>query len=219
MPIKPTKGNAPAAETVEALSAKNIKPNERTEPVNSISHPNTVPALSFSLGNLQLRIIVIEGEPWFIASDVCAVLGIDRTQIRRLDDDEKGVYLTHTLGGEQEVAIISEPGFYSLTLSSRKPDAKRVKRWVTHEVLPSIRKTGGYSLKKQVPFDRQIARCQSLVLQIVRCDDAFGRMALIQLAKVAYAEISQDLPDVSLLPLLVSADNKQMAFSLEDGAS
>lgn len=91
------------------------------------------------------------GEPWFIAADVCAVLGLDNVTkaLLRVDDDDKtlisiqGRTPTEGIIGRQ-VNIISESGFYSLVLSSRKPVAKPFKRWVTHEVLPSIRKTGFY---------------------------------------------------------------------------
>lgn len=62
----------------------------------------------------------------------------------RLDEDEKGVVLTDTLGGTQELTAVNEPGLYSLILGSRKPEAKQFKRWITHEVIPTIRKTGGY---------------------------------------------------------------------------
>lgn len=79
-----------------------------------------------------------------MAADVCRALEIDRTQTRRLDDDEKGVCLIHTPGGEQNVACVSESGLYSLVLGSRKPEARDFKRWITHEVIPAIRKTGGY---------------------------------------------------------------------------
>ena len=86
----------------------------------------------------------LEGEPWFVAADVCRALGIDRTQTRRLDEDEKGVYSAQTPGGQQDMSIVNEPGLYALVLSSRKPEAKAFKRWITHEVIPNIRKTGGY---------------------------------------------------------------------------
>lgn len=85
-----------------------------------------------------------DGEPWFVAKDVLAILDVDRTSLERLDDDEKGVDSIHTPGGIQEMATVSEPGLFSLVLGSRKPEAKRFKRWVTHEVLPTIRKTGRY---------------------------------------------------------------------------
>lgn len=92
-----------------------------------------------------------QGNPWFIANDVCAVLEIvnSRDALTRLDDDEKGVVSTYTLGGEQEQSAINESGLYSLVLSSRKPEAKRFKKWVTAEVLPTLRKTGSYTM--QVP--------------------------------------------------------------------
>lgn len=92
----------------------------------------------------QVRTLEIDGEPWFVAVDVCRALKIDRTQVRRLDSDEKGMRLIHTLGGEQNMTIVNEPGLYSLVLSSRKPEAKAFKRWITHEVIPAIRKTGAY---------------------------------------------------------------------------
>ena len=88
------------------------------------------------------------GEPWFVAKDVCDALGVDKTSASRLDADEKGLRSTQTLGGEQQVLFVNEPGFYSLVMKSRKPEAKAFKRWVTHEVLPAIRKTGGYLAAK-----------------------------------------------------------------------
>lgn len=91
-----------------------------------------------------IRVIQIDGEPWFIASDVCRALEIDRTQTRRLDEDEKGVHSIQTLGGAQNVIAVTESGLYSLVLGSRKPEAKAFKRWITHEVIPSIRKHGAY---------------------------------------------------------------------------
>lgn len=95
----------------------------------------------------QIRTITRDGEPWFVATDVCRALevGNSRQAVSRLDDDEKGVISTDTLGGRQEVGIINEPGLYTLVLGSRKPEAKAFKRWITHEVLPSIRKTGAYA--------------------------------------------------------------------------
>ena len=84
----------------------------------------------------QIRVIDRDGEPWFIAVDVCKALelGNSRQAIARLDDDEKGVISIDTPGGPQEMSVINEPGLYSLVLGSRKPEAKAFKRWVTHEV-------------------------------------------------------------------------------------
>jgi prophage antirepressor-like protein len=92
----------------------------------------------------NLSATVKDGEPWFIAADVCRALGLDRSAVRRLDDDEKGVRTMHTPGGPQSVGVINESGLYSLIFSSRKESAKRFKKWVTSDVLPSLRKHGGY---------------------------------------------------------------------------
>lgn len=94
----------------------------------------------------EVRTTEINGEMWFVAADVCRVLEIvnNRDAVERLDEDEKGVALTDTLGGIQQLMTVNEPGLYSLVLRSRKPEAKAFKRWITHEVIPSIRKHGGY---------------------------------------------------------------------------
>ena len=83
---------------------------------------------------------------WFVAKDVCDVLGIvnNRDAMSRLDEDEKDVVNTDTLGGAQKANIINESGMYTLVLTSRKPQAKEFKKWLTHEVIPTIRQHGGY---------------------------------------------------------------------------
>ena len=99
----------------------------------------------------QLRTTTKDGEPWFVAADVCRALDLGRTwnALQRLDEDEKGTSLISTPGGEQNFSIVSEPGLYALVLGSRKPEAKAFKRWVTHDVLPAIRQTGGYGAKEE----------------------------------------------------------------------
>lgn len=94
----------------------------------------------------EIRTVVINGEPWFVAADVCRALEISnsRDAVQRLDEDEKGVVLTDTRGGQQSMTAINEPGLYVLVLGSRKSEAKEFKRWITHDVIPTIRKTGGY---------------------------------------------------------------------------
>ncbi len=94
--------------------------------------------------SLSMNALEKDGQAWFVASDVCAALGLHRTAIRRLDEDEKGVHKTHTLGGIQEVAILNESGLYSLIFSSNKESAKAFKKWVTSQVIPTIRRHGGY---------------------------------------------------------------------------
>lgn len=101
----------------------------------------------FDFHGANVRLLTDEhGEPWFIAKDVCAVLEIGNPSqaLTNLDDDEKGITTTDTLGGPQKTVTVSESGFYRLVLRSRKPVAKEFQRWVTHEVLPQIRRTGGY---------------------------------------------------------------------------
>lgn len=97
----------------------------------------------------SIRVIEIDGEPWFVLKDVCAALEIARGAriAERLEKDEvRQTYITDSLGRQQETTIINESGMYSVILRSDKPKAKPFRRWVTHEVVPSIRKTGSYSI-------------------------------------------------------------------------
>lgn len=96
----------------------------------------------------QVRIIPVDGELMFVAKDVCDCLEITkhRDAISRLDSDERGSVKLDTPGGKQDIAAINEYGLYSLVLSSRKPEAKEFKRWITHDVIPAIRKTGSYPM-------------------------------------------------------------------------
>ena len=94
----------------------------------------------------NVRVVIKDGEPWFVAADVCSALDVGNTSmaLTRLDEDEKGVSLIDTPGGTQEMSVVSEAGLYVLTLGSRKPEAKPFKRWIAHDVIPSIRKHGAY---------------------------------------------------------------------------
>ena len=96
----------------------------------------------------QVRIVPVDGELMFVAKDVCDCLEITkyRDAISRLDSDERGSVKLDTPGGKQDIAAINEYGLYNLVLSSRKPEAKEFKRWITHDVIPTIRKTGSYSM-------------------------------------------------------------------------
>ena len=97
----------------------------------------------------KIRVVMRDGEPWFVAKDVCDCLELGNVSqtCSRLDDDERGIILNDTPSGKQEMLVVSEPGLYSLIGSSKKQEAKAFKRWVNHEVLPSIRKTGGYGIR------------------------------------------------------------------------
>ena len=97
----------------------------------------------------EIRTALIENEPWFVAVDVCRALEIGNSSqaISRLDADEKMITLISNEGnkrGNPNMTVVNEPGLYTLILSSRKPEAKAFKRWITHDVIPMIRKTGGY---------------------------------------------------------------------------
>ncbi len=107
----------------------------------------------FTFDKMDVRVINKDGEPWFVAQDVCEALAHSDTSmaVRRLDEDEKGTSNVCTLSGIQEMLTINESGLYSLILTSRKPAAKRFKKWVTAEVLPSIRKTGSYTVGQPQP--------------------------------------------------------------------
>lgn len=105
----------------------------------------------------EVRTITIDGEPWFVANDILRVLAVSNLKdaLRTLDDDEKsGVDIIDPHGRKQKTNCISEAGLYSIILRSRKPEAKAFKRWVTHDILPTIRKTGGYMT------DELLAKCQ-----------------------------------------------------------
>ena len=105
----------------------------------------------FNFNGNNIRVIDKDGQPWWIAKDVCEILGLDAASgARGLDDDEKGLHNVQTHGGEQQMAVVNEPGLYSLVLRSRKPEAKAFKRWITHEVIPAIRKHGGYLTPQKV---------------------------------------------------------------------
>jgi prophage antirepressor-like protein len=109
---------------------------------------------SFSFDGMQLRVTTdAQGVPWFVAADVCGALNLPDTHkaVSRLDDDERSTTTIPTPGGTQSMTTVNEPGLYSLILGSRKPEAKRFKRWVTHEVLPAIRRTGSYGVPRREP--------------------------------------------------------------------
>ncbi|CZY07283.1 BRO-N domain-containing protein [Enterobacter hormaechei] len=108
--------------------------------------------------NHPVRVVLVGGEPWFVAADVCNAIGIinHRDAVGKLDEDEKGVGSTDTLGGKQEVTIVSESGLYTLILRCRDAvkqgtTAWRFRKWVTNEVLPAIRKNGEYAFVEPEP--------------------------------------------------------------------
>ena len=125
----------------------------------------------------QIRTIVIDGESWFVAKDVCDILGLGNPSqaLSRLEADEQNTIILNEGIGNPNKSIISESGFYTLVLSSRKPIAKPFRLWVTREVLPAIRKTGSYALPQPNSFTTMIedigCRMQVVYAQMNNVED------------------------------------------------
>lgn len=117
----------------------------RIHPVTPLLPPKAPAMKTFDFApGISLRVIEKDGEPWFVAKDVCDALGLSDTHMALATVDSENKH-QHSLGLRGRAPwIISEPGFYMLIGKSRRPEAKQFQRWVTHEVLPTIRKTGGY---------------------------------------------------------------------------
>lgn len=144
----------------------------------------------------ELQIFNYEGKPirtveradgiWWVLKDVCDVLGIknSRDVVGRLDNDEKGVAIIDTPGGNQEMNIVSEPGLYNVIFRSGKPEAKDFKRWVTHEVLPTLRRTGSYAMAPAAapmsPAQLLAAQAQLLVEMERRVDEVQGQTQALE---------------------------------------
>lgn len=107
----------------------------------------TAQIIPFKFETREVRTLLVDDQPWFVATDVASALDYltAKDMTRNLDDDEKGRQIVPTLGGEQEMLVINESGLYSAILRSRKAEAKRFKKWITAEVLPAIRKHGSYA--------------------------------------------------------------------------
>lgn len=113
----------------------------------------------------EIRTVSINDEPWFVASDICKALELSNAtvSVQRLDEDEKSKFNLGLSGGDTN--CVNEYGLYSLVLASRKPEAKKFKRWITHEVIPSIRKHGGYIAGQDTMTDDQLLAKALLVAQ------------------------------------------------------
>ena len=149
----------------------------------------------------QVRAIIRDGEPWFVAKDVCDALEIRTNTIRViLDSEDIATLKDNTIdinsGRGRKPLIVSEPGLYNLILRSRKPEAKAFKRWVTHEVIPAIRKTGGYIMgEAQMTEDELVLRAYDVVYR--KLEEMQHRNAL-QTAKIAELEPKANYCDVIL---------------------
>lgn len=162
----------------------------------------------FAAEDFRIRTTTINGEPWFVVVDVCRTLDMTNHHnvVTRLEADETCAIQVSTSGGKQNVRFVNESGLYSLIMTSRKPDAKRFRRWVTHDVIPSIRRTGSYSIQApqhQIPQTyaealrlaadlsdkvdeqaKQIEAAQPAVQFVARYVDAKSTQSLRAVAKI-----------------------------------
>lgn len=155
----------------------------------------------FTYRDTTLRTIEKDGEIWWVLKDVCNVLGIANPAdvATRLDEDEKGIAVVDTLRGKQEMLITNEPGLYKTIFRSAKPEAKDFMRWVTHEVLPALRRTGSYTVqtaKPMTPAQLIAAQAQVLVDMEQRMDrmqeQAQALEARVDTAMKAFSRPAQD---------------------------
>ena len=189
----------------------------------STAASNVIP---FNFGKQQVRTLLINDQPWFVANDVSASLQYSEASAmtRHLDDDEKGLSIVQTLGGDQEMLVINESGLYSAILRSRKAEAKRFKKWVTAEVLPAIRKHGRYEDSKGVMtpmvddlLGKPGAQRLSNVMRcrVAKMDAEHQRSATAKLASAVHACFG--VPRMELIPSdqFAAAANFVAAYAIE----
>jgi prophage antirepressor-like protein len=160
----------------------------------------------FAFGEQVVRISDRDGSPWFVGRDVCAALAIAKPQnaLARLPDDEKGALIVGTLGGNQEMIVISEAGMYRLVLTSRTEPAERFKTWVVQDVLPSIRRTGSYRMPLPANDQAEPSDLAALLETAAGCRTINAKIALVRAAGNTFGnEAAQEawrrcnLPDVA----------------------
>jgi prophage antirepressor-like protein len=189
-----------------------------------LSLQNTAPGaglMPFHFEGSQVRIVTDDdGSPWFVAQDVCGVLGVSTDQTRRLDEDEKGLRLIQTPSSAQQMVVVNEPGLYSLVLGSRKPSAKAFKRWIRHEVLPAIRKTGSYSMEPAFEIPKTFAAALRLAAEQQETIEV--QAAQIEAAKPAvefverYADATGTKGFREVAKLLHANENQFREFLIEE---
>lgn len=152
----------------------------------------------FRNDDAELRVVVIDGEPWFVARDVCNAIGLPNLTmaLSRLSVEDKGVKQIDTPGGPQNATIISEPGLYDLILRSDKPEAKPFRRWVTRDVLPQIRKTGSYRNAPALTEDEIVH--QALTISVRRVEELTAKVAELTVPASAWTELAESQGDYSV---------------------
>lgn len=159
----------------------------------------------FNYGESPVRTVMRDGEPWWVLKDVCGILEIEnsRNVAARLDGDEKNtVYLADGIRGNPNMTIINESGLYKVILRSDKPEAKKFTRWVTHEVLPAIRKTGSYSVSPYKPKASSVGEVIKLV-EVTRSmmeDQGCDPMEIAQAVKQICDQFNISLPEFFVKP-------------------
>lgn len=171
------------APSVAALEASD-NVNRSRKNVMSDNSTNVIP---FNFGKQQVRTLLIDDQPWFVAADVCASLAIGNVSLAvngradretdGLDEDEKGIATVNTPSGAQEMLVVNESGLYALIFKSRKAEAKRFKKWVTSEVLPAIRKHGRYEDSKGV--------------MVSMVDDILGKPGALRLSNIMRCRVAK----------------------------
>lgn len=155
--------------------------------------------IPFAYGETPVRVVQMDGEPWFVAADIAKVLGYREAYdlTRGLDDDEKGPQIVRTPGGEQEMTTISEAGLYSAILRSRVDGAKAFKRWVIHEVIPSIRKTGSYGAAPKQLTEEEIVH-QALQITARKVEELEARVEILTPPAKAWEDLASASGDYSV---------------------
>lgn len=156
----------------------------------------------------SVRTIAIDGEPYFVGKDVAVILGYSNPRdalAKHVDDEDKGVAKCDTLGGIQDLTVINESGLYSLILSSKMPNAKKFKHWVTSEVLPSIRKTGSYQVPQSNTDKSKSLKVKEMNAR-VRMSNQYLKLASVntlseQYKNILVAKSAEVLAGKPLLPL------------------
>ncbi|MBM4685632.1 hypothetical protein GS876_21105 [Rhodococcus hoagii] len=185
------------------MPAADVQPNTQKEVDVSDATAQLVP---FQYENERVRVLDIDGEPWFVLTDLCRVLGLG-TPSRVRDRLAEGVSQTHTLqtaGGPQQMILVSEPGMYEVVIRSDKPEAARFRRWITAEVLPTIRRTGAYGTPA-LTGSELMARALVEAKQVLAAKDA----TIAELApKAAY--VDEFVADEDLIQFRTLANQLQI---------
>lgn len=183
---------------------------------------------TFNFNQVNVRTVTDEqGNPWFVAADVCKVLEIGNVSqaMTRLDDDEKADITTNDTSSngvtqKRNMTTINESGLYSLILTSRKPEAKSFKKWVTSEVLPSIRKTGSYSVPKQqqqpekIPFNEAAAGLE-IIYRSLNVSES-GKLGLFRGLAEDYGVSPNRLPAYTIDAPTITAGSSETTMSLTE---